>query len=514
MDWRTHQKQLQKTRAKKARGRRIVRLILLLLVIGAAVGIIAVAIPTFWDKTGGDGDAVATMVEPPPMPEPIPEAMPEPMPEPEPVQAAEPDPTPEPEPVVEEPPAALQEKQDDEPKDSDRPAPQIVVIPPIDGHGDQSESDFEKKQLAAMIGSHSFEADELFTFKIKDTEGHELFVRTTLDPDIQAWAVSFLPKQKVRAAALVVMDPETGEVLAMAGHNEKGGKGNVALSSSFPAASLFKIVTAAAVVEKEKMDSESKLAYDGGRHTLYKRDVVNKDIKKGSHQVTLKEGFAHSINTVFGKLGAFTLGPKELEAFANKFHFNQPIGFELPVQESRFETDDPDDPYRLAELASGFNRTTQVSPLHGAMLASAIVNSGRLMEPTVVREVFDLNNRIYYRHETVGLGQVVSKRTVDELKDLMRATVREGTGRRRFWDAQKHPVLSKLDIGGKSGTINNNQGHKVDWFVGYAGPKKSKRAIALAAVVVHGPKLGVRSQELVREAIIRYYGPKLLKKKN
>jgi cell division protein FtsI/penicillin-binding protein 2 len=234
---------------------------------------------------------------------------------------------------------------------------------------------------------------------------------------------------------------------------------------------------------------------------------VGKGIDKGRNHVTLKEGFAQSINSVFGKLGAFNLGPKELEAFASKFHFNQPIGFELPVQKSQFKADQPDDPYRLAELASGFNRTTTVSPLHGAMLASAIVNAGRLMEPTVVREVFDRDNRIYYRHEPIDLGRVVSERTVSELRDLMRATIREGTGRKRFHDAGRHPVLSRLDIGGKSGTINDDQGRRVDWFVGFAGTKGTDDTIALAAVVVHGPKMGIRSQELVREAIIRQFTP-------
>jgi cell division protein FtsI/penicillin-binding protein 2 len=184
----------------------------------------------------------------------------------------------------------------------------------------------------------------------------------------------------------------------------------------------------------------------------------------------------------------------------------------MPVQKSRFDAPEAEDQYRLAELASGLNRTTKVSPLHGAMLASAVVNDGMLMEPTVVREVFDKENHIYYHHEPKSLGRVVSERTVKELVKLMRATVSEGTGRKNFRDAAKHPVLSRLDIGGKSGTINDDKGRRVDWFVCYARPKKGGESIALSAVVVHGPKLGVRSQQLIREAIIRYFEPRLKKK--
>ncbi|MDY6852454.1 MAG: penicillin-binding transpeptidase domain-containing protein [Thermodesulfobacteriota bacterium] len=391
------------------------------------------------------------------------------------------------------------------------PRPDVVVVSPP-GSRPGPEEQLDKKSLSRIIGPHSFKPDELHTFKIEDEEGHSLYVRTTLDPGLQAWALKKMPRVKARSAALVVLDPKSGDVLAMASYRADGRPVNVALSSSFPAASLFKIVTAAAAVEKKKVKSGTTLSYDGRKHTLYRKHIQG-GIDQGRRQVTLKKGFAESINTVFGKLGAFSLGPKALKGFAQRFHFNQPIHFEMPVQESRFDTPPEHDTYHLAEIASGFNRTTKVSPLHGAMLASAIVNKGRLMEPTVVREVFDLDNTIYYRHEPVSLGQVVSKETVKELRKLMRATVTEGTGRRKFRDAGTHPVLSRLEIGGKSGTINDDQGHKVDWFVSYARPKGRQKAIALAVLVVHGKKLGLRSQNIVREAIIRYFAPRLTKSK-
>jgi peptidoglycan glycosyltransferase len=387
--------------------------------------------------------------------------------------------------------------------------PVVVVVPPIETQPEpEAKEDLDKKHLADMIGPRPLQPDELYTFRIRDENGHYLYVRTTLDPALQAWAVDLMPKVKASAAAIVAMDPRTGEVLAMASHRADGKKTNMALASSFPAASLFKIVTAAAAVEKEKMNSESTITYDGGKHTLYKKDV-EKGVKKGRHKVTLKEGFADSINTVFGKLGAFTLGPSELKSFAERFRFNLPIEFEMPVQKSRFEAPGKEDIYGLAELASGFNRTTKVSPLHGAMLASAIVNDGKLMEPTVVREVFDLDNRIYYQHEPHSLGRVVSERTVRELRKLMLATISEGTGRRGFSDASKHKVLKRLNIGGKSGTINNDAGNKVDWFVCYGQKKGGGDAIALAGVVVHGSKLGMRSQKILREAMIQYFKPRL-----
>ena len=119
------------------------------------------------------------------------------------------------------------------------------------------------------------------------------------------------------------------------------------------------------------------------------------------------------------------LAHKKGELFLEqRFQFNQPIDFEMPVQKSRFDAPEAEDHYRLAELASGLNRTTKVSPLHGAMLASAIVNKGMLMEPTVVREVFDRDNHIYYHHDPKSLGRVVSERTVKEDWRVSRAWLR------------------------------------------------------------------------------------------
>ncbi|MBW2085320.1 MAG: PbpA, partial [Deltaproteobacteria bacterium] len=233
------------------------------------------------------------------------------------------------------------------------------------------------------------------------------------------------------------------------------------------------------------------------------------DVRSGRHQVTLKESFAQSINIVFGKLGAVTLGPETLEEFARRFYFNQPIHFEMPVEPSRFSLPD-EDYFRLAEIASGFNRTTMLSPLHGAMLAAAIVNNGLIMEPTIVREVFDQDNNIYYSHQPVLMKRVISSQTVREMRKMMQATITKGTAHQSFKDVNYHPVLSRLEIGGKSGSINDDLDRKVDWFVSFARRKGTTDRIALAVLVVHyRDKLGVRAYALVRDCMIQYFSPRI-----
>ena len=84
----------------------------------------------------------------------------------------------------------------------------------------------------------------------------------------------------------------------------------------------------------------------------------------------MKNAFAKSVNPVFGKLGALYLGKDGLESYARAFGFNHPINFEISLSPS--ETVITDEPYQWAEIASGFNRQTKMSPVHGALIAATI----------------------------------------------------------------------------------------------------------------------------------------------
>jgi len=385
--------------------------------------------------------------------------------------------------------------------------PSITVLPLP--HGDKyAKSGYSKNILADMIGPNLFKPDEPGTYCLKDQSGNDLFITTTLDSELQNWAVKTASKVKAHLTALVVLEPTTGNVLAMAGYKKGYAKENLTLQSSFPAASIFKIVTAAAVLEAREMTPGSTLAYSGKRHTLYRKYLVP-DFRNGQYKTTLEESFAKSINIVFGKLGAFTLGPGPLEDFAERFNFNRPINFDIPVEPSRFDSPG-DDAFLLAEKASGFNQETQISPLHGAMIAAAVANEGILMEPSVIKEAFDRDNTIYYRHKPTEIGTVMSKRTVSELKEMMKAAISRGTARPAFKDIRYHRTLSRLTLGGKTGTINDDFDRKVDWFVAFAERPDTGEKIALAVLIVHYPDaLGIRARTIGRQTIIRYFNPKI-----
>ncbi|MDR0621412.1 MAG: hypothetical protein LBJ61_06010 [Deltaproteobacteria bacterium] len=371
-----------------------------------------------------------------------------------------------------------------------------------------------KEELADLLGPRDLEVAGEAYFEIFDNDGQPLFVQTTLDPDLQTKAQRWVNASGAIRAALVVLDPANGKILALAGAGNP--EGNAALESGFPAASVFKIVTAAAAVERANFNAMTTVAYDGAKHTLYKANLA-KGPDEGLHKATLKDGFAESINSVFGKLGAFSLLPSDLEEMAESFGFNESLAFELPLSASSFALgDDPEDTFRLAELASGFNRETRLSPVHGALIASIALNGGDLYEPTIISQVSDINDKVLYRNRPTLLGKAVSLQTSEEISLLMQAALSEGTGRKHFSDVNRNPVLSKLILGGKSGTINDENGSKVDWFVAFAAPADSldpdpatQDSLALAAVIVHDGRVNLASQELVRKALLAYYSPRL-----
>jgi cell division protein FtsI/penicillin-binding protein 2 len=434
----------------------------------------------------------------------------------------------------------------------------------------------DKSLLAEILGPGELAAVESGFLALEGPDGRGLFARTTLDYELQAKALQWISQIGGVRAAMVAIDPMSGRVLALAGTSVDGR--NSALSGTYPAASVFKIITAAAAVEKAGLSGASVVQYDGAKHTLYKSNVV-KPVDKGIHKATLRSSFAESLNSVFGKLGAHEIGGQGLLSFANRFGFNRRLNFEMPLEASVFdlgaagpadpgipagdggEAEDaysmalaaqnprkvsglgggaqaqnlktqasfgpasqnqpsqeeaPKDPaeeiFHLAELASGFNRVTKISPVHGALMAAAAINGGILYEPTVISEVFDKQNEILYQSFPAPAGLVLGEEAASELRGMMTAAVHEGTGRKQFSDALDHRILSKLELGGKSGSINDEEGSIVDWFVAFARPfeeASSAPPIALAAVVVHQGNARLTSQELIRRALLIYYGGRL-----
>jgi peptidoglycan glycosyltransferase len=331
-----------------------------------------------------------------------------------------------------------------------------------------------------------------------------IHIKTSLDPDLQSLLIESMDRKNSRFIGIVVMQADTGRVQALAGFNKIDPDNNPCLLNIFPAASIFKIVTAAAAVDQCGYSADTKLRFNGYKHTLYKRQL-KEYTNRYTNIVSFENSFAQSVNPVFGKIGALYLDQRTLQEYATAFGFNQPVNFELPVEPSHIRIEE--DAYQRAEIASGFNNDTTISPLHAAMMASTVLNKGRMIVPTLVDRITDARGQLLYDARPTWQGRAMSSKASKVLTRLMEATIQSGTGRRAFHSRRRrNSVLAKLDIGCKTGSIDNRS-HDVrfDWFVGFANDKNSSDGLVVAVLVAHEQYIGIRAAQYAKIAMTHYF---------
>ncbi|MFW5908873.1 MAG: penicillin-binding transpeptidase domain-containing protein, partial [Desulfosalsimonas sp.] len=238
------------------------------------------------------------------------------------------------------------------------------------------------------------------------------------------------------------------------------------------------------------------------KYTLYKSQL--KDIEnRYTNRITFESAFAESVNPVFGKIGMNFLGRAALEKYASDFGFNREIVFDLPLEPSVAPISDIS--YNWAEVACGFNKKTRISPIHGAMLAASVIYNGRMMEPRLVDTV-TVNDRTVYRQKSEPFIRSMSPQTALMLKPLMHTSIAAGTARGSFNDSRGMRIIENFEIGGKTGSINNNPEQiRYDWFSGYARHKNSSDKIAVSILVAHEKYIGTRSPEYFRKTVEEYF---------
>ena len=324
----------------------------------------------------------------------------------------------------------------------------------------------------------------------------------SLKPALQRFIQERLERYKVDWAGVAVLDPKTGEVLALAQHSEKDPSLNdLALRATFPAASVFKIVTSAAALEEGGYRPDSRVDFCGDMYGVKRRQILR---DSGPNEMTLRKAFAKSANAVFGRIAAQDLNGALLENYAERFGFNAEIPFELPLAQSVAQIP-KGDVVDEARTAAGFGKVT-LSPLHGALMAAAVLNEGRMMEPYLVEKAVDAAGKVQFEGRPRVWLNPISADTAQEMRKMMATTVTEGTAHRSFRRLSRDPVLSQLQMGGKTGSLTGtNPPGKTEWFVGYA--RSNDTQIAVGIVVVNDKYWRVKPAELAKEIFEHGFGP-------
>jgi cell division protein FtsI/penicillin-binding protein 2 len=327
-----------------------------------------------------------------------------------------------------------------------------------------------------------------------------------IDKELQKEAEKLLRSYKPDYAAIFMMDAVTGRVLAMTSFQKDNPNAeNWNLKSNFPAASVFKVVTATAAVDKAGVSPQHKINFNGGNYTLYRKNVMSDKVNKWTRVITLKEAFARSINTAFGRLSLETLHPVDINDYATRFMFNQEIPSDFPI-EMGVAYVPPERGFELTEVASGYNKTNRMSPVQGAMIAASVANEGKMAIPYLVQNITDESGQNIYQVEPLDNGHIMTAESANKVRELMEETLTAGTSRKSFRNLVRNKKFKTIEMGGKTGhlTAENPRG-RVDWFVGYAMDETNK--IAIAAVSVNKEKWTVKSAELGQSMFKKYFGP-------
>lgn len=245
-------------------------------------------------------------------------------------------------------------------------------------------------------------------------------------------------------AMLVVIQPSTGEILAVA-QNAAAGTTPNALHGLYPPGSTFKIATATAVLEAGAADVDTVLPCPG-EAVIGTRRVKNDDFAAGD--VPLHTAFARSCNTTFAKL-AGALGPDALSDAASQVGLN--ADFMVPGFDTEAGSVKPAGSSTQRVEDSIGQGTVQASPF-GIALMSATVASGKAVTPKLWRGL----------DTTVTVGyQAPPRAVIDKVRGMMREVVTGGTG---------SALAGRGTVFGKTGTAQFGDGvHSHGWFTGYRG---------------------------------------------
>jgi cell division protein FtsI (penicillin-binding protein 3) len=318
-------------------------------------------------------------------------------------------------------------------------------------------------------------------------------VSLTLDESIQFMAENELDRAmgetQAAAGVVVVMDPQTGEILALANRptfnpNNIGGSPssrwkNRAVADAYEPGSMFKIVTAAAALQEKVVDPDEILDCGGGSIDVAGTTVHDHAI---FFQLPFREVLSKSSDIGFIRVGQ-RLGRENLNRYIREFGFGATTGVDLPGESSGLLR--PPSHWTPLSLASiSFGQEVGVTALQMASAVAAVANGGYLMKPLIVKEVSESSGHPVKEYKPLAVRRVLEPQTVDILTDLLKGVVREGTGTRA--------AVPGYVVAGKTGTAQkiDASGHysPVDYVASFAGFVPASRPALVVLVSLDSPR--------------------------
>lgn len=348
----------------------------------------------------------------------------------------------------------------------------------------------------------------------------EKSVRLTIDSTIQYIAEKglddIMKNNKPEGAAIIIMNPKTGEILAMAsrpnfdpndyGKANKEAYKNRAVVNLYEPGSTFKSLMASAALDAGTW-TESKTYKDVGYVQVDDRVISNWD-DSGMGTVTLKEILKFSINTGMVAIGLNT-GGKILTSYAEKYGFGKQTGIELPG-EGEGILFNPDEMSNINTATMAIGQGIAVTPLQMVQAFGAVANHGTMMKPFVIKEIDNPDGSVFKKTEPQEVGQPVSAEVSRIISTIMADEINSGGG--------LNAKIDGYNFCGKTGTaqrLNSEgtgyaEGQYIGSFVGF-GPLEDPEYVVLIVVdnpsgVYYGAQVAAPIFKMMMTDIVRIKG--------
>lgn len=317
-----------------------------------------------------------------------------------------------------------------------------------------------------------------------------LRVEYTLDADLTRRIFRVLDRVRVERGNVVVLDVKTGRVLAYASANPKV----LPPERAYPAASLAKVVTAAAALEHDRRRAFVPCRFTG---SPYRLTAARVHPARGGTEVSLEKSLAASYNQCFAQLAVHALGERPLVEAFERFGWTGSAG---PGQESgAIERGEGD--YGLGKLGSGL-APTRITALHAAQLA-ATLDQGLLVEPYWIDRIVDGDGVSLALPEHSAPSRAMDIATASELRRMLVRTTTSGTARRAF-RTRRGARLGEIQVAGKTGNLSGkNPSARYEWFAGVAPAERPR--VAIAVVQAHGNRWWATSSQVAAEVLAELF---------
>jgi len=313
----------------------------------------------------------------------------------------------------------------------------------------------------------------------------------SLDAELTQKVFEILRRGRVERGHVIVLDPETGRVLAYASTDPEG----FPPTRAYPAASLVKIVTAAAVLDTSRGQVRWPCRYRGNPYRLSRSRLKR---PKTGREISLEVALATSNNQCFAQFAVNDVGSLGMLDAIDQFGWLSQPG---PGHDAgAIEVGRSD--YDLGRLGCGL-AGCRITPLHAARLA-ATVATGLSVEPWWVDRVTDADGIELARPDSAPARRVISADRAEELRRMMVRTTTRGTARSAFRDRRGRPRLGSVQVAGKTGNLSGTDPKgRYEWFIG-AAPADAP-SVAIAVVQVHGHLWWKKSSEIAADVLAHVF---------